>query len=118
VFHGTPEGEENERMRDLDGREGLAVLALLVPIVFLGVYPKPVLERIEPSVDRLLAHVEANVEGFREVEGPAPAGNGPADLARVAAEAEEHADDHGDGGSSGGGAEAEGAEESHEEEGR
>ena len=26
--------------------------------MFLGVYPKPVLDRIEPSVERLLAHVE------------------------------------------------------------
>jgi hypothetical protein len=26
--------------------------------VFLGVYPKPVLERMEPSVDRLIEHVE------------------------------------------------------------
>jgi NADH-quinone oxidoreductase subunit M len=33
---------------------------LLAAIVFLGVYPKPVLERIEPAVDRLIAHVEAN----------------------------------------------------------
>ena len=28
-------------------------------IVFLGVYPKPFLERVEPSVDRLIEHVEA-----------------------------------------------------------
>ena len=31
---------------------------LLALIVFLGVYPKPMLERIEPSVDRLVAHIE------------------------------------------------------------
>jgi hypothetical protein len=35
-------------------------------IVFLGVYPKPMLERMEPSVDALIAHVEANVDGFEE----------------------------------------------------
>jgi NADH-quinone oxidoreductase subunit M len=29
-------------------------------IVFLGVYPKPVLERMEPSVDRLIEHVDDN----------------------------------------------------------
>ena len=27
-------------------------------IVFLGVYPKPVLDRIQPSVEALIAHVE------------------------------------------------------------
>jgi NADH-quinone oxidoreductase subunit M len=33
---------------------------LLALIVFLGVYPKPVLERMQPSVDRLIEHVETN----------------------------------------------------------
>ena len=27
-------------------------------IIFLGIYPKPLLERIEPAVDRLLIHIE------------------------------------------------------------
>jgi NADH-quinone oxidoreductase subunit M len=31
---------------------------LLIAIVFLGVYPKPVLDRIEPSVDHVIAHVQ------------------------------------------------------------
>jgi NADH-quinone oxidoreductase subunit M len=31
---------------------------LVVLIVFLGVYPKPVLDRITPSVDQLVTHVE------------------------------------------------------------
>ncbi|MDP8954336.1 MAG: NADH-quinone oxidoreductase subunit M [Actinomycetota bacterium] len=57
VFHGAPEGD-NAAMPDMTRRE-LAVMApLLAAIVFLGVYPKPVLERIEPAVDRLIAHVE------------------------------------------------------------
>ena len=34
------------------------MVPLIALIVFLGVYPKPVLERIEPSVKRLLVHVE------------------------------------------------------------
>ena len=31
---------------------------LIVLIVLLGVYPKPVLDRITPSVDQLVTHVE------------------------------------------------------------
>jgi NADH-quinone oxidoreductase subunit M len=31
---------------------------LVILIVFLGVYPKPVLDRINPSVNQLIAHVE------------------------------------------------------------
>jgi NADH-quinone oxidoreductase subunit M len=58
VFHGTPD-EENASMTDLSWREGLVMVPLLAAIFFLGVYPKPVLDRIEPAVDRLIAHVEA-----------------------------------------------------------
>ena len=32
----------------------------------MGVYPKPVIERVEPAVDAIIAHVEDNVVGFAE----------------------------------------------------
>ena len=57
VFHGEPEGE-NATIPDMTWRERGIMLPLVVLIVFLGVYPKPVLDRIQPSVDRLIAHVE------------------------------------------------------------
>jgi NADH-quinone oxidoreductase subunit M len=57
VFHGEPEGE-NATISDLNWRERLTMAPLVLLIVFLGVYPKPILDRINPSVDRLLAHVE------------------------------------------------------------
>jgi NADH-quinone oxidoreductase subunit M len=57
VFHGEPEGD-NATIPDMTWRERAIMLPLVVLIVFLGVYPKPVLDRIQPSVDRLIAHVE------------------------------------------------------------
>ena len=57
VFHMEPD-EDNAAVRDLSWREGAVMAPLLAAIVFLGVYPKPVLERMEPAVDRLIAHVE------------------------------------------------------------
>jgi NADH-quinone oxidoreductase subunit M len=57
VFHGEPEGE-NATIPDMTWRERGVMLPLIALIVFLGVYPKPVLDRIQPSVDRLIAHVE------------------------------------------------------------
>jgi NADH-quinone oxidoreductase subunit M len=57
VFHGEPEGE-NAEVPDLTWHEGLVMAPLLGLIVFLGVYPQPVLDRIEPSVERLVAHIE------------------------------------------------------------
>ncbi len=64
VFHGEPEGE-NATMPDLTWREGFVLAPLLVAIVGLGVYPKPMLERIEPAVDRLISHVEDNSDFVR-----------------------------------------------------
>jgi NADH-quinone oxidoreductase subunit M len=57
VFHGEPDGE-NATVRDMTLREGAVMAPLLALIVFLGVFPRPVLDRIEPAVDRLIAHVE------------------------------------------------------------
>ena len=59
VFHGEPD-EANADVADLSWREGLVMAPLLGLIVFLGVFPKPVLDRIEPSVDRLVTHIEQN----------------------------------------------------------
>jgi NADH-quinone oxidoreductase subunit M len=57
VFHGTPD-EDNASTPEMSWREGLVMVPLLAGIVFLGVYPKPVLERMEPSVQRLIQHVD------------------------------------------------------------
>lgn len=83
VFHGPAEGE-NQEMEDLKVSEGLVLLPMLVLIVFLGVYPKPMLERIEPSIDVLIAHVDANVDDWSEP------------TADILVPADDHGDDHGD----------------------
>lgn len=59
VFHGTPD-EANASFREMHWKEALVIAPLLAIIVFMGVYPKPVLSRIQPSVDRLITHVERN----------------------------------------------------------
>jgi NADH-quinone oxidoreductase subunit M len=63
VFHGEPD-EANRSFPDLKLTEKLIMVPLIGLIVFLGIYPKPVLERIEPSVRLLIVRVEANVPGF------------------------------------------------------
>ena len=65
VFHGPAEGE-NAEMKDLTWTEGAVILPFLVAIVFMGLYPKPVIERMEPAVDALIVHVETHVPGFSE----------------------------------------------------
>ena len=45
--------------------ERAAVAPLLAGIIFIGVYPQPVLSRIEPAVDHLVAHIEYADPSFR-----------------------------------------------------
>jgi NADH-quinone oxidoreductase subunit M len=63
VFQGEPD-EENAKFPDLNLTERLVMVPLLVLIVFLGIYPKPVLDRIEPSVNRILNRMEEQVERY------------------------------------------------------
>src|SRR3546814_15613560 len=64
VFHGEPT-EEDLATPDMRAGELACMLPLLGLIVFLGVYPKPVLERIEPSVAALVSHIEGRSEERR-----------------------------------------------------
>jgi NADH-quinone oxidoreductase subunit M len=57
AFHGEPEPAD-VKTRDLGWNERLIVAPLIVLIVALGVFPKPVLDRITPSVDQLVVHVD------------------------------------------------------------
>jgi NADH-quinone oxidoreductase subunit M len=56
VFHGEPD-EANSTFAEMTLREGALVMVFIGLIGFTGVYPKPMLERIEPSVDKLVEHV-------------------------------------------------------------
>ena len=62
AFHGTPDAE-NESIRDLRWSEIGVMVPLAVLIVFIGLYPRPVLDRIEPSVNRLVTHVQVARKG-------------------------------------------------------
>jgi len=43
------------------------LLPFLVAIVYMGVYPKPVLDRIQPSIDKLISHVEDHTDYVQPV---------------------------------------------------
>ncbi|MEA2973820.1 MAG: NADH-quinone oxidoreductase subunit [Actinomycetota bacterium] len=64
VFHGEPTGG-NATFAEMTTRERVVMAPLVLLIVALGVYPKPMLDRITPAVDKLVSHVEAHSD-FRE----------------------------------------------------
>ncbi len=79
VIFGPLRHEENAHLQDLTGRE-IAVLAPVVAmIVVMGVYPRPFLRAMEPSVKAVVARIErgAGASGeARRTAGTAAAGEG------------------------------------------
>ena len=84
VFHGEPD-EANASVRDLRLGESLVMAPLIGLIVFLGIYPKPVLDRIQPAVDTLLCHMELQINYTQ----PEVAGTPNCDAVRAQQEAED-----------------------------
>jgi hypothetical protein len=75
AFHHRPD-PANEHTRDLNWREGLVMVPLVGLIIFLGVYPGPVLDRITPSVNALVQRVDSQTGNHQPVPGsvsPPPA---------------------------------------------
>jgi NADH-quinone oxidoreductase subunit M len=62
VFLGRLRHPENEQLTDLSVREWLVLLPILIFIVVLGVRPGPLVERMEPALERLLEPVRRAAE--------------------------------------------------------
>ncbi|MDE3007514.1 MAG: NADH-quinone oxidoreductase subunit M [Acidobacteriota bacterium] len=57
VFHGSSD-ETNAQVPDATNRERWVLVPVVVLVVALGVFPRPIIDRITPSVTQLVAHVE------------------------------------------------------------
>ena len=60
---------ENEHVSDLNGRELAVMLPLIACIVWLGVYPKPVLQRMEVAATKFVTQTTARRERMAIAEG-------------------------------------------------
>jgi len=58
VLLGPLDHPENRGLIDLGWRERLVVLLLVIPILWIGLYPNPILRRVEPPVGLLLFEIE------------------------------------------------------------
>ena len=68
VFHGDVTNEDNRLVPDLNWREIAMLAPILGLILFIGVYPKPFLERIEPAAERTVETLHPG----RDVAGHPP----------------------------------------------
>jgi NADH-quinone oxidoreductase subunit M len=64
VFHG-PARAINAGIRDMTWAERVAVAPLLAGIIFIGIYPQPLLSRIQPAVNHLVQHIEYADPSFK-----------------------------------------------------
>jgi len=64
TFFGPVTHKENEKLRDLNRKELAALVPLVAIVIWLGIYPKPVLQPIDNSVKSLLVlmHEKAQPE--------------------------------------------------------
>jgi NADH-quinone oxidoreductase subunit M len=58
MFLGPVDKEENKKLLDLNWREIVTLLPLLILIFWIGLYPKPFFDLIGPAVDNLVATLQ------------------------------------------------------------
>ncbi len=93
TFHGEPDEENRAHMWDLTTRERFVIAPLLVLIIGMGVYPKPILDRIDPSVKQLIQHVEERSKAKEPAVAKNRGGQDAFDVADPEATAAESATD-------------------------
>jgi NADH-quinone oxidoreductase subunit M len=59
LFLGPADKDENKRLKDLNWREIAIIAPILLLILWIGLYPKPFFELMAPSVDKVIATLQA-----------------------------------------------------------
>lgn len=82
MFTGPITNDANKGLRDLSAREITILVPVVALIIFLGVYPKPALDRIEPAVENIIQRIEeatdyeapefGRIADIEEIAGEAP----------------------------------------------
>ncbi len=67
-FFGKITKKENKTLKDLNFRESAALIPLVLLIIFLGIYPKPILSPIENSVKNTISLVQAKATKLETIE--------------------------------------------------
>jgi NADH-quinone oxidoreductase subunit M len=57
-FFGPVTKEENKKLKDLDAKETWSLVPLVAIVIWLGIYPKPILDPIDNSVKAMLSFMD------------------------------------------------------------
>jgi NADH-quinone oxidoreductase subunit M len=73
TMFGKIDNPKNEKLPDLNARELATFAPLIVLAVWIGIYPKPFIDRLNTSVNRVIARVSPQyLPAMAEVCGSAP----------------------------------------------
>jgi NADH-quinone oxidoreductase subunit M len=59
VFFGNIVHEANSKLKDITFREALPIVVLIVCAIWIGVYPEPLLSRMQPSLELVLSRFQS-----------------------------------------------------------
>jgi NADH-quinone oxidoreductase subunit M len=62
VMFGKVTNPENEKLKDINWREKIVLIPLILAIFWIGVYPKPFFARMEPSVKTLIENAKTKYQ--------------------------------------------------------
>jgi NADH-quinone oxidoreductase subunit M len=72
TMFGKIENPKNEHLQDLNFREFATYAPLLILAVWIGLYPKPFIDRLQSSVDRVVVRINPEYRAGRGSEVPVP----------------------------------------------
>jgi NADH-quinone oxidoreductase subunit M len=64
VFFGEVTNEKNRNLPDCTGREKIILVAVVLVILWMGIYPQPFLRRLDLSVAQVIHRVEQGPPSF------------------------------------------------------
>jgi len=61
VIFGETKNEEIKKIKDINILEALALILLIVPTIFIGFYPHPILDTLSVTVDNLISNYQIDL---------------------------------------------------------
>jgi NADH-quinone oxidoreductase subunit M len=68
VIYGEITNEENKKLKDVNKREFIYMLPIILFIFWIGLYPRPFLDKIHSSVEHLIEHVNLHKTSAADIE--------------------------------------------------
>ncbi|MHB8121277.1 MAG: NADH-quinone oxidoreductase subunit M [Desulfuromonadaceae bacterium] len=87
VMFGELDNPKNQKLLDLNAREIAIMVPLVVMIFFMGLYPKPFIDKMDPAIQKLVAQVRVATVDAKVIPGSEmiqlPAGHPPIDQSQM-----------------------------------